>query len=104
MLFIAHMSYGYRPQLFSLAWQRPNLYTDISAWQTIAAHNYDNFARTMRQAVNTLGPERVLFGTDSHYFWSLMSEQDYVQAVKVLTFKVPEDAWFTDQEVDMILA
>jgi hypothetical protein len=46
------MSYGYRPQLFSLAWQRPNLYTNISAWQTIAAHNYDDFARTMRQAVN----------------------------------------------------
>lgn len=64
MLFIAHMSYGYWPQLFSLAWQRPNLYTEISAWQTIAAHNYDNFARTMRQAVNTLGPERALFGTE----------------------------------------
>ena len=53
--------------------------------------------------MNTFGPERVLFGTDNPYFWSLMSEHDYVQAVMALTFKAPEDARFTDQEVDMIL-
>lgn len=45
-------SFSYWPQLLSPAWQRPNFSTDISAWQTIAAQNYDNFARTLRQAVN----------------------------------------------------
>ena len=99
----AHMAYGHRNQLFSLGWQRPNLYTDISAWQSTALSNYPKFARTIRDALDHFGTERVLFGTDSPYFWAIMPEKDYVQTIRELPNRCPEDIKFTENEVEMIL-
>lgn len=41
----AHMAYGYRQQLCSFGWQRPNLYTEISMSQDMARRDYPQFAR-----------------------------------------------------------
>lgn len=99
----AHLSYGHRQQLFALGWQRPNLFADVSAWQPVARADYPRFARVLREAADSFGPDRILFGTDSPYLWPQMSEADYVQAVKDLPSRAPEDVNFTDTDVAMIL-
>jgi uncharacterized protein len=99
----AHMAYGYRPQLCSLGWQRPNLYTDISVSQDMAKTDYPKFARTIREVVDAFGPERVLFGTDGPFTWGVLSEKDFVVAIKDLATKSPDDTKFTENEVAMIL-
>lgn len=99
----AHLSYGHRQQLFALGWQRPNLFADISAWQPVARADYPRFARVLREAADSFGPDRVLFGTDSPYLWPQMSETEYVQAVKDLPSRAPEGVHFTESEVEMIL-
>lgn len=99
----AHMGYGHRHQLFSLGTNRPNLYTDIAAWQTTARDRYGEFAAAVKGAVSHFGPERVLFGTDNPYLWPVLPEQGYIQAIKDLAVKPPEEERLTVEEVDMIL-
>ncbi len=99
----AHMAYGYRPQLCSFGWQRPNLYTDISVAQDMAKTDYPKFARIIREVADAFGPERVLFGTDSPYTWSVLSEKDFVTAIKDLATKAPDHTKFTASEIEMLL-
>ena len=99
----AHMAYGYRPQLCSFGWQRPNLYTDISVSQDMAKKDYPKFARTIREVVDAFGPERVLFGTDSPFTWGVLPEKDFVAAIKDLVHRAPDDAKFTVNEIEMLL-
>lgn len=99
----AHIAYGYRQQLFSLGCQRPNLYTDISMSQDIAKRDYPQFAQIIREAVDALGPERVLFGTDSPFSWGIISEKRFVATIKELATKAPDNAKFNDREIEMLL-
>jgi predicted TIM-barrel fold metal-dependent hydrolase len=99
----AHMAYGYRPQLCSFGWQRPNLYTDISVSQDMAKTDYPKFARIIREVMDAFGLERVLFGTDSPFTWGVLSEKDFVTAIKYLATKAPDDAKFTQNEIEMLL-
>lgn len=99
----AHMAYGYRQQLCSFGWQRPNLYTEISMSQDMAKRDYPQFARIIREAVDAFGPERVLFGTDSPFSWGIISEKNFVAAIKELATKAPDDAKFTESEIEMLL-
>ena len=99
----AHMAYGYRQQLCSFGWQRPNLYTEISVSQDIAKKDYPTFARIIREVVNAFGAERVLFGTDSPFTWGVLSERNFITAIKGLATKAPDDAKFTEREIEMLL-
>ncbi len=99
----AHMGAGYRHQLFDLATVRPNLYTEISMWQPVARERFNDFAQTIKDAVAHFGPERILFGTDSPYYWLFMPEPAYVKKVKNLAIHPPENERLTSEEVDMIL-
>lgn len=99
----AHMGYGHRDTLFALGMNRPNLYTDIAAWQTTARDRWHDFAETVKHATAHFGPERVLFGTDNPYLWPVLSEPKYVQAVRDLAVKAPEHIRITEKETDMIL-
>jgi predicted TIM-barrel fold metal-dependent hydrolase len=82
---------------------RPNLYTDISAWQTTARDRYDDFAEAVKGAVAHFGPERVLFGTDNPFLWPVLPEPAYVQLVRDLSTRPQERHRLTKEEVDMIL-
>ena len=99
----AHMGYGYRTQLFPLAQNRPNLYVDIAAWQSVAAHRYNEFAEVIRSAIDHTGPEKILFGTDNPYLWPVLPEPGYVQAIKDLSAKPPEGVRLTEEEIKMLL-
>lgn len=101
----AHMAYGHKQQLFSFGWQRPNLYTDISVSQDMVRNDYDKFARTIREAMDAFGAERVLFGTDSPFTWGMLPEDEkgFVSAIKDLKNKAPKDTSFTQDEIDLLL-
>jgi len=100
----AHMSQGYRQQLCTFAWYRPNLYTEISLSQFISRKDgYPAFARAIRDAVNAFGPERVLFGTDFPFSEAILNGKDFVTAIKELATKAPDDAKFTESEIEKLL-
>jgi len=99
----AHISNGYQEPLLSFGRQRPNLFADISQTQDIARTDYPRFARIIRQAVDSFGPERLLFGTDAPLTWYTLSENDFVTAVRNLSTEAPDDAKLTESELEMIL-
>jgi predicted TIM-barrel fold metal-dependent hydrolase len=99
----AHMGNGMHAQLFGLARYRPNLFTDLSAWQTTARFQYQEFARIVRSAIDHMGPDRILFGTDSPFFWPVVPEADYVSMIKRLSSDEAGGARLTEEEVEKIL-
>lgn len=72
---IPHFGAGYYQDLLHLAWSSPNVYIDTSGsndwirWQPYPLTLKDLF----KKALETVGPERIIFGTDSSWFprgWS----------------------------------
>ena len=98
-----HMAFGWHEQLFYLAGLKYNLATDVSAWQDVARANFRKFCEVLRQALDRLGPDRVLFGTDNPFVAALMSTKDYAEIIRGLPQNAPEGIAFTDAEVAAIL-
>lgn len=91
---IPHFGAGYWQDLLALCWSLPNIYVDTSGsnqwirWMPYPLTLEDLF----RKAFDTIGPERVLFGTDSAAFPRGFSErylQDQLRAC--YTMNLPED-------------
>lgn len=67
---IPHFGAGYYQELLHLAWSTPNVYIDTSGsndwvrWCPYPLTLKDLF----RKALETVGPERIIFGTDSSWF------------------------------------
>jgi uncharacterized protein len=67
---VPHFGAGYWQELLALCWSLPNIYVDTSGsnqwmrWMPYPLTLEDLF----RKAFETIGPERVLFGTDSNAF------------------------------------
>ncbi|MDF1542099.1 MAG: amidohydrolase family protein [Anaerosomatales bacterium] len=64
---IAHFGAGYLDQLLKVAYQCPNVAVDSSGtnnWMDFMAHPM-TLAGVFEQVLGAIGPERVLFGTDS---------------------------------------
>lgn len=67
---IPHLGCGYPRELLHLAWVCPNIYVDSSGnnewvrWMPYPLTLHDLF----RKFYETIGPQRILFGTDSEWF------------------------------------
>jgi len=69
-LIVPHFGACYWRELLQLCWQCPNVYVDTSGsnqWMRWMPYDLD-LKKLFRKAVETMGPERLLFGTDSSYF------------------------------------
>ena len=67
---IPHFGCGYFRELLSLADQCPNIYTDTSSsndWVRLMPYPLD-LKTLFAKSLQVLGPERILFGTDSSFF------------------------------------
>lgn len=89
---IPHFGAGYLHDLLALCWSLPNIYIDTSGsngwvrWMPYPLSLEDLFRKTYE----TVGPERVVFGTDSHLFPRGFAErylQDQLRACYTLNFK-----------------
>jgi hypothetical protein len=98
-----HMAFGWHEQLFYLAGLKYNIMTDVSAWQDVAKFNFRKFCTVLRQALDRLGKDRVLFGTDNPFVSALMSTKEYADLIKGLPQNAPEGIAFTEDEVNAIL-
>ncbi len=74
---IPHFGAGYFDDLLALCWSLPNIYIDTSGsnqwmrWMPYPLTLEDLY----RKALETIGPERILFGSDSSYFPRGFSER-----------------------------
>jgi len=98
-----HMAFGWHEQLFYLAGLKYNIMTDVSAWQDVAKFNFRKFCLVVRQALDRMGKDRVLFGTDNPFVAALMSTKEYADLIKGLPQNAPDGITFTEDEVNAIL-
>jgi predicted TIM-barrel fold metal-dependent hydrolase len=89
---IPHFGAGYWQELLALCWSLPNIYIDTSGsnqwmkWMPYPLTLESLFAK----AYETIGPERIVFGSDSSYFprgFSVRYLQDQLRACYSLNFK-----------------
>lgn len=93
---------GYR-QMLSIMGVKLSIMADISAWQVTADKNYPFFCRALRELMDFVEPERILFGSDSPSFRSIMANKDWVQLLKDLPHRAAEGTSFTPEEIDLLL-
>jgi hypothetical protein len=93
---------GY-PQMMSIMSVKLNIMADISAWQVTADKSYAFFCKALRDLMDFVEPERILFGSDSPSFRSIMANKDWVQMLKDLPQKAADGTSFTDEEITGLL-
>jgi len=90
-------------QMLAIMLVKINILVDISSWQVMAQKNYSRFCRALRDLMDFSEPERILFGTDTPSFRSLMSNTEWVQLIKDLPKNAPEGIQFTEEEIALVL-
>lgn len=98
-----HMAFAWYQELFYLAGLKYNISTEFSAWQDVAKSSYPRFCEILRQALDRMGKDRVLFGTDNPFVAALMPTKEYVELIKALPQNAPEGITFTEPEVNAML-
>jgi predicted TIM-barrel fold metal-dependent hydrolase len=99
----AHMGYINWRSWASLATHQPNLYGDLAMWDTYAFGSYELFCRELRNIIDFVGVEKVLFGTDDPIIRVIRPTKDWVQLIKDLPKNAPNGILFTEEEVNAVL-
>ncbi len=97
---IAHCGHGWWNEALDMAMSKPNLYVDFSGWQAEYNGNPDYFYFVLRAAINVLGPNRVLFGTDGSMTNVMLWPKMWLEAW--LEPKSPSGITFSQEEIDMV--
>jgi hypothetical protein len=99
----AHMGMvNWRPWA-ALASHQPNLYGDLAMWDAYALGRYELFCRDLRDLIDYVGIEKVLFATDNPIAEVVRTTRDWITLIKELPVKAPPGIRFTEQEVSAIL-
>jgi hypothetical protein len=99
-IIIPHLGSGLLRELLMLADQAPNVYSDTSGALGWAKYldGAPPPARVLRQAVEVMGAQRLLFGTDSTFFPRGWRREVFDQQMALFT-----EAGFDDEQVTQIL-
>jgi predicted TIM-barrel fold metal-dependent hydrolase len=88
---IPHFGCGYMKELLHLCWSCPNVYVDTSGsnqWMNWEPYPM-NLDMAFQKFYSTIGPKRIMFGTDSMWFprgFSYRYLQDQMRSVRYLNF------------------
>lgn len=83
---------------------RNNVFGDISLWQEAAKRDYDQFCRSVRDLLDHVGHEKVLFGSDTPASRGQMSVEAWVKLWQSLPEKSGGGVEFSQIEIDGIMS
>ncbi len=99
----AHMGQiNWRPWA-ALASLNSNLYGDLSMWGPYAFGKFELFCRELRDIIDYVGVEKILFGSDSPVYDVVLPVKDLIEKIKKLPYEAPQGICFTKGEIDAIL-
>lgn len=105
-LVLAHAGFCWWQEALSIASTKPNVYLDLSGWQPkLLRRPIEEFYIPLRTILDTIGPSRVLFGSD----WPAYRLLKGGEVTWVKAFKEPPEALkevgiiFTEGEMNAIL-
>ena len=99
----AHMGGGWFESLCWLGYANSGIYTDISLVQARCKQDPNEFAGMIRKALDMLGADNVLFGTDWPFTDRVMAPADYIQRIQTLVNPTDIGPVFIKEEIRNIL-
>ena len=99
----AHMGHIWWHDWAALAQYKRNISGDLAMWQLMAVSKPVLFRRYLREILDILGPEQVIFASDGPVFEPLVSNREWVAIIKGLTTRGADGLSFTEEEVDAVL-
>ncbi|MDD3717942.1 MAG: amidohydrolase family protein [Actinomycetota bacterium] len=100
-IIIAHCGHGWWEEAIDMATSKPNLYVDFSGWQSQYSGHPDYYYRSLRVALDMLGPWRVIFGTDGSMTNFMVWPKDWVAANREPNS--PSGIKFSQEEMEIVL-
>ena len=99
----AHMGHLLWHDWCEVAYFKRNVYGDLSEWQIFAVGQYEWFCRTLREMIDLVGVDRILFSTDGPYMELVVSNAKWVKIIKDLPGNAPKGIQFKEEEIAAIL-
>lgn len=99
----AHMGHLWWHDWAALAQFKSNISGDLAMWQLTAIGKPALFRRYLREILDILGPDQVLFATDGPVFEPLISNREWIEMIRGLTTRGADGISFTEEEVAAIL-
>ena len=99
----AHMGNMWWRDWVALAYCKGNIHGDLAMWQLLAIAKPHLFRRYLREILDVVGCEQVLFSSDGPTFEPYVSNRCWVATVKALSADSTDGIKFTDQEVKAML-
>jgi predicted TIM-barrel fold metal-dependent hydrolase len=99
----AHMGHILWHDWCEVAYFKRNVYGDLAEWQIFAVGQYQWFCRTLREMIDLVGVDRIMFATDGPYMELVVSNAKWVKIIKDLPKDAPKGIKFTEEEVSAML-
>jgi hypothetical protein len=99
----AHMAFDWWEELAQVGRNRPNVCTDISGWQPMAAVDESSFLLALRGMLKSMGAGRILFGTDGLVFGRAMTAKDWLNFIKGLSKGAEGDIILDGRDVEAVM-
>jgi predicted TIM-barrel fold metal-dependent hydrolase len=99
----AHMGDIFWRDWAAIAHYKKNIFGDLAMWQLRAASKPYLFRRYLREILDIVGPEQVLFCTDGVAFDLHVPAQRWINILKALPEDTGDGIRFTESEIDAIL-
>ena len=99
----AHSGESWWREWLAIAKYKKNIFGDLAIWQLTVEANPHLFRRALREILDTVGPERILFGSDGPILEPFVSSQKAVQRMKALVVEENDGISFSNEEITAIL-
>jgi len=76
---------------------------DLAMWGPFAFGKYELFCSELRDIIDYVGVEKVLFGSESPIYDIVLPVEDLIEKIKKLPEEAPKGIKFTKEEIDAIL-
>ena len=99
----AHMGDMWWRDWVAITKYKKNIYGDLAVWQLMAGRELGRFRRILREIIDDVGVEQVLFASDAPCFEPLVSNRRWVEILRALPGDSTDGIKFTEKEVVAIL-
>jgi len=99
----AHMGDMWWRDWVAIAKYKKNIYGDLAMWQLMAGRELGRFRRVLREIIDDVGVEQILFASDAPCFESIVSNRRWVEMLNALPSDSSDGIKFTGREVKSIL-
>jgi len=99
----AHMGDMWWRDWVAIAKYKKNIYGDLAMWQLMAGRDLGRFRRVLREIIDDVGVEQVLFASDMPVLEPLVSNRRWVETLRALPDDSSDGIKFNEKEVEAIL-